>query len=55
MDRDAELEVFARFHFRGYWDADGTTMIEAIRRAAGNPSLPVRALPWFIFRMEPFM
>lgn len=55
MDREAELEAFARFHFRGYWDADGTAMIEAIRKAAGNPSLPVKALPWFLLRLaSPF-
>ena len=42
MDREADVPAFARFHFRGVWDADGTQMIEAIRRAAGKPSLPVR-------------
>jgi nucleoside-diphosphate-sugar epimerase len=53
--REAELEAFARFHFRGYWDADGTAMIEAIRKAAGNASLRVKALPWFIFKLaSPF-
>jgi len=55
MDREPELEDFARFHFRGFWDADGTAMIEAIRKAAGKPSLPVTSLPWFIFRLaSPF-
>lgn len=55
MQREAELEAFARFHFRGYWDADGTAMIEAIRKAAGNASLRVKALPWFIFKLaSPF-
>lgn len=55
MDREPELEDFARFHLRGSWDADGTAMIRAIRKAAGKPSLPVRALPWFIFKLaSPF-
>jgi nucleoside-diphosphate-sugar epimerase len=45
---DRELEPFARFHFRGFWDADGTAIVSAIRRAVGNPSLPVRGLPWFL-------
>jgi nucleoside-diphosphate-sugar epimerase len=55
MDREGELEDFARFHFRGFWDKDGTEMIAAIRRVAGNPSLPVKALPWFIFKLaSPF-
>jgi len=55
MDREADLPDFARFHFRGVWDADGTQMIAAIRRVAGKPSLPARALPWFIFKVaSPF-
>jgi nucleoside-diphosphate-sugar epimerase len=55
IQREPELEAFARFHFRGHWDGDGTAMIAAIRKAAGKPSLPVRALPWFIFKVaSPF-
>lgn len=30
MNHDADLEPFARFHFAGHWDADGTEMISAI-------------------------
>ncbi len=51
LDRDAELESFARFHFRGHHDADGAQMVAALRRAVGNPKLPVRPLPWFVFRI----
>jgi nucleoside-diphosphate-sugar epimerase len=55
MDREAELENFASFHFRGFWDKDGTEMITAIRRVTGKPSLPVKALPWFLFKLaSPF-
>jgi nucleoside-diphosphate-sugar epimerase len=55
MDREAELEDFARFHFRGLWDKDGTEMIAAIRRVTGKPSLPVKSLPWFFFKLaSPF-
>jgi nucleoside-diphosphate-sugar epimerase len=55
MDREGELEDFASFHFRGFWDQDGTEMIAAIRRVAGKPSLPVKPLPWFIFKLaSPF-
>jgi nucleoside-diphosphate-sugar epimerase len=55
MDRETELEDFARFHFRGFWDKDGTEMIAAIRRVTGKPSLPVKALPWFFFKLaSPF-
>ncbi len=51
LGRDAELEPFARFHFRGHHDADGAQMVAALRRAVGNPKLPVRPLPWFVFRL----
>jgi nucleoside-diphosphate-sugar epimerase len=55
MDREAELENFANFHFRGFWDKDGTEMIAALRRVVGKPSLPVKPLPWFIFKLaSPF-
>ena len=55
MDREPELQDFAQFHFRGFWDADGTGMIAAIRRVVGKPSLPIRSLPWFLFKIaSPF-
>jgi len=55
MDREGELEDFARFHFRGFWDKDGTEMIAAIRRVTGKSSLLVKALPWFFFKLaSPF-
>jgi nucleoside-diphosphate-sugar epimerase len=43
-ERLAENEVI---HFRGHWLEDGREMIEAIRRAAGNPKLPIRRFPWW--------
>lgn len=49
MEREAELADFERFHFRGDWDEDGTQIVAAIRRAAGNRSIPVRPMPWWIF------
>lgn len=55
MDREGELEDFARFHFRGFWDEDGTEMIAAIRKVARKPSLPVKSLPWLLFKLaSPF-
>ncbi len=51
LDRDAELETFSRFHFRGHHDADGTQIIAVLRRAVGQPKLPVRPLPWVVFRL----
>jgi nucleoside-diphosphate-sugar epimerase len=55
MDREGDLSDFERFHFQGHWDSDGSEMIAAIRKAAGNPALPVKALPWFLFKLaSPF-
>ncbi len=45
-DREAELPAFARFHFDGLWDADGTALIRAIARAAGLKRPKVFRLPW---------
>ena len=45
-DREAELPAFARFHFGGIWDADGTAMVRAIARAAGLERPKVLQLPW---------
>lgn len=45
-DREQALPAFARFHFDGHWDPDGTAMTDAIRRVAKVPNLPVRAFPW---------
>jgi nucleoside-diphosphate-sugar epimerase len=55
MDREDELATFERFHFGGHWDADGTEMIAAIRKAARDERIPVRAAPWWLFRLlSPF-
>jgi len=50
----AELEPFARFHFGGHWDGDGTQMAGAIRgvvaRHTGRqPRL--RRFPWWLLRV----
>lgn len=51
LARDAELDAFATFHMDGHWDADGTAMNDAIRRAVGRPDLPVRRLPWWLIAL----
>jgi nucleoside-diphosphate-sugar epimerase len=39
--------AFEAFHLAGHWDADGTAMAAAIRRAAGGDPPPrVRRFPW---------
>lgn len=45
LEREGELDAFARFHFRGHWDADGTQLVAAIKRLPGTrryPSEPCR-------------
>lgn len=45
------LDDFATFHMEGHWDADGTMMVGAIRKALSDPRLPVRRFPWFALRL----
>jgi nucleoside-diphosphate-sugar epimerase len=50
IERADRLPAFARFHFAGHWDADGTQMVAAIRRAvldAGAAEPKRFALPWW--------
>lgn len=50
------LDDFARFHMDGHWDADGTQMAAAIRRALGSPAVPVKPMPWWAMRLAaPFV
>ncbi len=47
VDRRETLPAFAVYHMQGFWDDDGTRMVAAIRRVAGNPRLKVKAFPWW--------
>jgi nucleoside-diphosphate-sugar epimerase len=47
MDREAELEDFAVFHFGGHWFDDGRDFAKAVARVAGDPRIPIRAFPWW--------
>ncbi len=56
IETSRTLDPFAVFHMEGHWDADGTQMIDAIRRAAGNPGLKVGKTPWGLMRLlSPFV
>lgn len=50
IERESALSAFATFHMDGHWDADGTELIAAIRRATGNLRFQVRRLPWTLLR-----
>ena len=55
VDRSADLERFAVFHFRGHWFPRGAELPEAIRRVAGRPNAPIRSFPWFaMYLLAPF-
>ncbi len=45
-ERDAELAPFECVHFGGHWLERGGDIAESIRRAVGNPGLPLRRFPW---------
>jgi hypothetical protein len=39
------------FHMRGQWDADGTALMAAVRRVAGQPALRIKSVPWMVMRL----
>lgn len=59
LARRDSLDAFARFHMAGHWDADGTRMIDAIRRVVarrtgGTPR--VSRFPWWLVTLAaPFV
>jgi nucleoside-diphosphate-sugar epimerase len=56
LERESTLAPFETFHFRGHWDANGSEMVESIRRVIGNPSAPVRKFPWLVVALaSPFV
>lgn len=59
LDKGPALEHFATFHMAGHWDADGTQMIQAIRRvlARRTRSQPkAAAFPWWLLTaLAPFV
>lgn len=48
LDREDELADFARFHFEGIWDPDGSAMINAIKAELDRPDIKVKPLPWWL-------
>jgi nucleoside-diphosphate-sugar epimerase len=55
MEREDRLAAFERVQIEGVWDASGTTMVEAIRKAAGDHRIRETAFPWWLMRaLAPF-
>lgn len=50
LDREDALGPFARFHFDGHWDDDGSKMTSAISGALGR-KVSVKPLAWFLLRV----
>ncbi len=48
LDRSGDLEPFARFHFAGHWDANGSAMTGAIREQLGRSDITIKTLPWWL-------
>src|SRR5690606_29300227 len=56
LERRAELQTFEVFHFAGHGFERGVELAEATRRAAGQPSAPIRRFPWFLIHLlAPFV
>lgn len=56
LECEERLAPFDSVHFRGHWDADGRQMVDALRRASGNPDLKAGRLPWALLRLaSPFV
>lgn len=51
LEMPSSLAPFEVVHMKGHWDADGTQMIGAIRRAVGNDRIKVRRMPWSLMRL----
>ncbi|WP_036142529.1 NAD-dependent epimerase/dehydratase family protein [Luteibacter sp. 9135] len=55
LERDDELDTFARFHFGGHV-LTGYALADALRRASGRGELPLRRFPWWMATLvAPFM
>lgn len=55
LERERELERFARFHFAGHF-MTGDALLAATRRVTGNAALPLRAFPWMLANLAaPFV
>ena len=49
VERESALAVFDSFHMDGHWDADGTQMQAAIRRASGAAGrCRCKRFPWWL-------
>lgn len=50
LDRQDRLSSHECLQFEGMWDADGRTMLQAVRAAVGR-DIPEKAFPWWLMRL----
>ena len=59
LARRESLDAFSAFHMAGHWDADGSQMVDAIRRVAAQRSGTeprIDAFPWWLLMLlSPFV
>jgi len=56
LERQDRLPAFARYHFKGHWDASGDEMTAAIRRVTGQSNLKVKPFAWKLVKyLSPFI
>jgi nucleoside-diphosphate-sugar epimerase len=56
LSKQATFGNFETFHFAGHWLPRNIDMAESIRRAVGDPALPIRRVPWLLITLAaPFV
>jgi len=53
---EGKLPAFGALHFAGHWLEPGAEIVNAVRRVAERPALPLRRFPWpLIYLGAPFV
>jgi nucleoside-diphosphate-sugar epimerase len=56
LDRESELANFEVFHFAGHWLSGPDELVGAVRRATGDPAIPLKPFPYpVLIAMSPFV
>lgn len=51
LKQEDQLAAFDTYNMEGHWDADGTRMIDAIRRAVSPHPVKARSFPWWLMHL----
>ncbi|HEY1447688.1 MAG TPA: NAD-dependent epimerase/dehydratase family protein [Caulobacteraceae bacterium] len=56
LDHESELADFEVFHFAGHWLAGPDALVGAVRRATGDPAIPLKPFPYpVLIALSPFV